>query len=110
MFAAISLVGMAVMGAAGSLGYDVVRPFRGALFPEATLYADRAATPIDREYDVSFTPLLGPVRAPREREIFYAVRTLAVRPAFPPAPSFFEPPEPPSEPPTRELQVVPSEP
>jgi hypothetical protein len=98
-----------VMGAAGSLGYDVVRPFRGALFPEATLYADPASTAIDRESDVSFTPLFGPARALHEREVFYAVRALAARPAFPPPPSF-EPLEPPSEPPTRELQAVPAEP
>jgi len=108
MFAAISLVGMAVMGAAGSLGYDVVRPFRGALVPEAALFADPAAAPLERDLDVApFTPLFGPARAVLEREVYFGTRALAARPFSPPA---LAPVDPPAELPSNELLAVPPEP
>jgi hypothetical protein len=106
MLAAISLVGMAVMGAAGSLGYDVVRPFRGTLAPETALFADPAAGPLEHDLDVSFTAIFGPARAVAEREFGLGA---AVRSPFP-SPRMLDPSDLSTDLPVNELSTVPREP
>jgi serine/threonine-protein kinase len=70
MLAAIVLVAMAVLGAAGSLGYDIVRPFDAALGRGALLQPDPTAPPpLAHDLELRFLPLLGPARARPEPEV-----------------------------------------
>jgi serine/threonine protein kinase len=95
MLAAILLVAMAVLGAAGSLGYDIVRPFQMALGAAGIMADDGAGTPLTYDVELRFMPTLGPAIARTEREA-PAIRRVSPASYTPePVPS-----PPPSEPPS----------
>jgi serine/threonine-protein kinase len=100
MLAAILLVAMAALGAAGSLGYDIVHPFRYALAAAGISFDGVVdAPPLARDLDIRFVPTLGPARAPLEHEeappVAHVARRVALA-SFPPEVSP-EPPAPPAE-------------
>jgi eukaryotic-like serine/threonine-protein kinase len=107
MVAAILLVAMAVLGAAGSLGFDIVRPFQyalGAVGIEFTSQVD--APPLAREFELRFVPTVGPAQARPEPEaptVFHRV-SLA---SYAPAPSL---PPPDDQPPPPSDAPIPAEP
>ena len=69
MLVAIGLVAMAILGAAGSLGYDIVHPLDIALGRGALLRADPVEVPpLAHELELRFAPQLGPARAHMEHE------------------------------------------
>jgi serine/threonine-protein kinase len=71
MLVAIALVAMAVLGAAGSLGYDIVRPLDVALGRAAILRPDPVEpSPLARDLDLHFVPRLGPAHARPEPEAY----------------------------------------
>jgi hypothetical protein len=103
MLAAILLVTMAVLGAAGSLGYDIARPFQYALGAVGILYDDgRDAPPLERDQEIPFVPTVGPAGARLESEALHVVRhmSLASLPAEAPAASASVSEPPPASEPT----------
>jgi serine/threonine-protein kinase len=69
MLSGVLLVAMAILGAAGSLGFDIGRPLDIALGRAAVLRADPVGgLPVDHELDVRFVPQLGPAQAKAEQE------------------------------------------
>jgi hypothetical protein len=114
MLAAVLLVAMAILGAAGSLGYDIVRPLDIALGRAAVLRADPVgAPPIDHELEVRFVPELGPAQARAEQDAPEPLRRAALTTYHGQAPSTFLPPEAlsdlPAAPPS-DTSAIPAEP
>jgi serine/threonine-protein kinase len=97
MLAAILLVAMAILGAAGSLGYDIVHPLDVALGRAAVLRADPVDAPpaVDLELELRFVPQLGPAQARAEHDAPDPMRraTFSNYPGDAAAASTFLPPE-----------------